>query len=144
MFVPGKSLTVPGAFRLDVLPAAATGTSQVRTTWLDKTPPVMKTIKARLQKPWGSTSSTLVVDLAGSADGAGIVAAEVTAGGATTRLDAERGAQPGGRQRHGEDHHEGAEVGNRPDEPGGRHRQALGGQVPEGHEAEDHADDRVT
>ena len=52
----------------------------MQTTWLDKTPPVIKSVKARIEKPWGAASGTLVVDLAGSADGAGIAAVEVKAG----------------------------------------------------------------
>ncbi len=89
VFIPGKALTVPGAFRLDVLPAAVDGTSQVRTTWLDPSPPALTSATGRIEKPWGSSASTLVVDLAGRSDGAGIAAVEVKAGKNTTRLDAD-------------------------------------------------------
>jgi hypothetical protein len=89
VFMPGTALTVPGKFRLDVLPPAADGTSQVKTTWLDKTPPVLKSVKGRIERPWGAPSGTLVVDLAGAADGAGIAAVEVKAGSKTTRVDAD-------------------------------------------------------
>ncbi len=89
VFSPGSSLTVPGAFRLDVLGPAGTGASQVKTTWLDKTPPVIRSIKARIEKPWGSSSSTMTVDLVGAADGAGIASVEVKAGSKTTKVDAD-------------------------------------------------------
>jgi hypothetical protein len=89
VFVPGTSLTVPGAFRLDVLPAAPDGTSQVQTTWLDTTPPVLKSVKGRIERPWGSSSGTVVVEVTGTADGAGIAALEVAAGSKTTRVDAD-------------------------------------------------------
>ncbi len=87
--MPGTALTVPGAFKLEVLPPAATGASQVKTTWLDKTPPVIKSIKARIDKPWGAPSGTLIVDLVGTADGAGIAAVNVKAGSKTTKFDAD-------------------------------------------------------
>ena len=89
VFMPGTALTVPGAFKLEVLPPAATGASQVKTTWLDKTPPVIKSIKARIDKPWGAASGTLIVDLVGTADGAGIAAVNVKAGSKTTKFDAD-------------------------------------------------------
>jgi hypothetical protein len=89
VFMPGTALMVPGAFRLDVLPPGTDGTSQVKTTWLDKTPPALKSVKGRIEKPWGAATGTLVVDLAGTADGAGVTAVEVKAGQKTTRVDAE-------------------------------------------------------
>lgn len=87
VFMPGTSLTVPGTFKLDVLPAAVDGTSQVRTTWLDPSPPVLASLKGRREKAWGATSTTLVLDLVGSASGAGITGIDVKAAGKTKRTE---------------------------------------------------------
>ncbi len=89
MFSPGASLTVPGAFRLDVLGPSPTGASQVKTTWLDRKAPAITSIKGRIEKPWGASRSTMVIDLVGKADGAGIATVEVKAGAKTTRIDAD-------------------------------------------------------
>ena len=124
--MPGTALTVPGAFRLEVLPPAATGASQVRTTWLDKTPPVIKSIKARIDKPWGAASGTLIVDLVGTADGAGIAAVNVKAGSKTTKFDADTLTDLIAGKGKAERAHQGAAVGHRPHDPRRRRRPVLG------------------
>ena len=139
VFMPGTALTVPGAFKLEVLPPAATGASQVKTTWLDKTPPVIKSIKARIDKPWGARQRH----------------ADRRSGGHRRRRGHRRSQRQGRveddevRRRHadrpdrgqgqGERAHQGAAVGHRPHDPRRRRRPVLGRQEPEGLEAQDDA-----
>jgi hypothetical protein len=98
VFGPGRSLTVPGAFRLRVLRGG--GAVRVATTWLDRTPPRLVVERAHVLRPAGGAPE-LVLAVRAEATGAGVLRAEVDQGGIVTRVDADgvRGLVAGRRGR---------------------------------------------
>ena len=98
IFAPGRSLTVPGAFRLRVLRGG--GRVRVATTWLDRTPPALAVTGAHVLRPAGGAPE-LVLAVRAAAAGAGVLGVEVDQGGVVTHVDADgvRGLVAGRRGR---------------------------------------------
>ena len=98
IFGPGRSFTVPGAFRLRVLRGG--GPVRVATTWLDRTPPELAVTGAHVLRPAGGAPE-LVLGVRAAANGAGVLRVEVDQGGAVTHVDADgvRGLVAGRRGR---------------------------------------------
>lgn len=84
IFQPGRTFTVPGAFRLRVL--RGSGPVRVATTWLDRTPPRLTIARARIDRPAGGAPE-LVLALRAAATGAGVSRVEVDQGGSVTGVD---------------------------------------------------------
>ncbi len=87
VFRPGRTFTVPGTFRLRVLPMARRGVARVAVTWLDRTPPQV-TVRSALIVRRADGRAELQLRLTTSATGAGIATVEVDQGGAVTRVPA--------------------------------------------------------
>ncbi|MGD9694575.1 MAG: hypothetical protein AB7V42_02810 [Thermoleophilia bacterium] len=88
IFAPGRTLTVPGAFRLRVL----TRGRRVAVTWLDRTPPALTVAGASVVRRPGA-GAELTLDLRADATGAGVLWVEVDQRGTVTRVPAD--AAPG-------------------------------------------------
>ena len=84
IFRPGRRFTVPGAFRLRVLPGG--GALRVATRWLDRAPPSLAVSAARIVHPAGSPAE-LELTLRTAAHGAGVARIEVEQGGVVTPAD---------------------------------------------------------
>ena len=84
IFGPGRTFTVPGAFRLRVLP----GGRRVRMTWLDRTPPALAVTSARVVAVAGA-GPQLELGVRTPAKGAGVLRVTVAQGGALARVDAD-------------------------------------------------------
>jgi hypothetical protein len=99
MFGPGRTFTVPGAFRLRVLGGG--GPVRVATRWLDRTPPELTLRSALIVRPPGAPPE-LRLDVGAVAAGAGVRRVEVDQGGAVTRVAADTVDGLSGRRGHGE------------------------------------------
>ncbi len=86
LFRPGSSLVVPGAFRLRVLGRGPRGSTRVRVTWLDRTPPRLSLAGARIVRSFGG-GAELSVDVSASASGAGVASVLVDQAGTVARVD---------------------------------------------------------
>jgi hypothetical protein len=95
MFAPGRTFTVPGAFRLRVVRGG------VVTRWLDRTPPSLAVRSALVVRPPGAPAE-LRLDVAATATGAGVLRVEVDQGGVVTRVPADAVTGLSGRRGQGE------------------------------------------
>ncbi len=86
LFRPGATLTVPGAVRLRVLGRGPRGSTRVRTTWLDRTPPALSVAGATIVRRFGG-GAELALEVRAAAAGAGVAAVLIDQGGALTRID---------------------------------------------------------
>ena len=101
LFRPGRTLTVPGAFRLRVVGGGPHGSSRVRTTWLDHSPPQLSVTGASLVRRFGGDAE-LQVQIGARATGAGVASVLIDQAGAVSRIDPD--GVPGlvaGRRGHG-------------------------------------------
>jgi hypothetical protein len=87
-FRRGRVLTVPGAFRVRVLGRGAGGSTRVRTTWLDHSPPRLSVLSASIRRPFGG-GAELRVKVGARATGAGVASVVVDQGGVVSRVDAD-------------------------------------------------------
>ena len=86
LFRRGRTLTVPGAFRLRVLGRGAAGSTRVQTTWLDRSPPQLTLLDASILHRFGG-GTELRARIGTSATGAGVAAVVIDQSGAVTRID---------------------------------------------------------
>ncbi len=80
LFRPGRTITVPGAFRLRVLGPGPGGSTRVRTTWLDRTPPVLSLAGATVVRRFAG-GDELVAEVRAAAAGAGVAEVLIEQGG---------------------------------------------------------------
>ena len=98
LFRPGRTLTVPGAFRLRVLGPGPRGSTRVQTTWLDRTPPALSVTGATIVRTFGG-GAELAVAVGAQAAGAGVASVLIDQAGTVSRVDADTvpGIVAGGR-----------------------------------------------
>ena len=86
LFRRGRTLTVPGTFRLRVLGRGPGGATRVRTTWLDRSPPELSVVGASIVRRFGG-GSELQAQIGASATGAGVASVLVDQAGVVSRID---------------------------------------------------------
>ncbi len=86
LFRRGRTLTVPGVFRLRVLGRGPGGATRVRTTWLDRSPPELSVAGASIVRRFGG-GSELQAQIGASATGAGIASVLIDQAGVVSRID---------------------------------------------------------
>jgi len=86
LFRRGRTLTVPGTFRLRVLGRGPGGATRVRTTWLDRSPPELSVVSASIVRRFGS-GGELQAQIGASATGAGVASVLIEQAGVVSRID---------------------------------------------------------
>ena len=86
LFRRGRTFTVPGAFRLRVLGRGPGGSTRVRTTWLDRSPPELSVAGASVVRRFGG-GSELHASIGARATGAGVASVLIDQGGVVSRVD---------------------------------------------------------
>jgi hypothetical protein len=87
-FRRGRTLTLPGVFRLRVLGRGSGGSTRVRTTWLDHSPPALSVAGASIISRFGG-STELRARIGARATGAGVAWVLVDQGGVVSRVAAD-------------------------------------------------------